>query len=50
MYKKIVIVNNNLEVIKVKNWLNKISREKLQRYLFVGVLALVFVAFLSRLV
>lgn len=49
MYKKIVIVNNNLEVIKVKNWLNKISREKLQRYLFVGVLALVFVAFFISL-
>lgn len=49
MYKKIVVVNNNLEVIKVKNWINKISKEKLQRYLFVGVLVLVFVAFFISL-
>lgn len=49
MYKKILLVNNNLEVIKVKNWINKISKEKLQRYLFVGVLILVFVAFFISL-
>lgn len=33
----------------MKNWINKISRENLQRYLFVGVLALVFVAFFISL-
>ncbi len=44
-----MVVNNNLEVIKVKNWINKISKEKLQRYLFVGVLILVFVAFFISL-
>ena len=43
MYKKIIDVNNNLEVFKRIELIR--FHENLQRYLFVGVLALVFVAF-----
>jgi stage II sporulation protein Q len=33
----------------VKNWINKIPKEKLQRYVFLGMLVLVFVAFFISL-
>lgn len=34
----------------MKNWINKIPKEKLQRYVFLGMLILVFVAFFISLV